>query len=89
MGPSNEEKNALPIHAGACVYSSFLQTGKTIHHALRQGRGVYLYLVEGGPVRVNDAFLPTLGAAEIVQEKDLAITAENDAELLLAEVQLS
>jgi redox-sensitive bicupin YhaK (pirin superfamily) len=85
---SNQDKNALPIHSEARVYSSFLHAGKTIHYLTREGRGVYLYLLEGGPVRINDILLPTLGAAKIAREKKLEITGAKGAEMLLVDMLL-
>lgn len=83
---SNEHAGALPIQADAQVYASYLEVGHTVEYALPEGRGVYLYLLEGGSLRVNDRELPALGAAQVVDEPRLQITAQGDAELLLIDV---
>jgi quercetin 2,3-dioxygenase len=86
---SNQNEEALPIHSEGEVYSSFLQAQNAVKFAPRKGWGVYLYLLEGGPVRINERRLETLGAAMVTTEKELVVSAELDAELLLVQVQLT
>ncbi len=83
---SDEHPDALPIRAAAQVYASCLEAGHTLEYALAAGHGVYLYLLEGGPLRVNDRELLALGAVQVVDEPRLQITAQADAELLLIDV---
>ncbi len=52
------------------------------------GRGVYLYVLEGGPVSLNDNLIPQLSSAKITDEKQLVLSANNDAELLLVDTTL-
>lgn len=85
---SNEHMDALPIHSNAQVHSSFLQAGRTLDYQIRDWRGVYLYVLEGGPVQVNNHLVPALGAAKVVEETRLHVKAETDAELLLVDVHL-
>ncbi|NYT01995.1 MAG: pirin family protein [Methanosarcinales archaeon] len=85
---SDRHKDALPIHSPARVFSCFLRKGKSVDHQLPEGQGVYLYLLEGGPVQVNDEAVAHLGTA-IVREGDrIIVRAEQDSELLLVEVKL-
>jgi len=84
---SNRDKDALPIAADARVLSSFLHQGKTEHYELETGRGIYLYVLEGGPITVNNVKVPPLGSAMITGEKAIDLTALQDAELLLVEVK--
>ncbi len=84
---SNRDEDALPLAADARVFSSFLHAGRTERYDLENGRGIYLYVLEGGPVSVNKVKVPALGSAMIVEEKTVDITAEQDAELLLVEVK--
>jgi redox-sensitive bicupin YhaK (pirin superfamily) len=86
---SNEHKGALPIHADAQVYSCLLQTGKAADYQIKRGWGVYLYVVEGGPVQLDGYHIPALGAAQVEQEKAISVQAEADAELLLITVRLT
>jgi redox-sensitive bicupin YhaK (pirin superfamily) len=83
---SNRDRDTLPIAADARVFSSFLHAGKTEHYALETGRGIYLYVLEGGPIIVNGVSVPPLGAVMITEEWAIDLTAEQDAELLLVDV---
>ncbi len=86
---SNEYDGALPIHSEAEVYSSFLQANHAIKFMIHENWGLYLYLLEGGSVQVNRERLETLGAVMVTNEKDLDVSAESDAELLLVHVRLT
>ncbi len=83
---SNRDPEALPLVADARVFSGFLKPGTAVEHRLGNGRGAYLYVLEGGPVRLNRHELPTLGAAKVSGELGLVVRAETEAELLLVEV---
>jgi len=87
VGYKNPE--TLPLRADGAVLASFLQPGHKIDHELRDGHGSYLYVLEGGPVRVGDKQLPTLNAVEVRGQGIVTTTAEKEAELLLLEVNLS
>jgi quercetin 2,3-dioxygenase len=82
-------RKALPIHANAEVYSSFLQANHRLRFSPRAGWGAYLYVVEGGPVNLNGQNLDTLAAAKVLEEKKLDLHAKADAELLLVHVGLA
>jgi len=86
---SNEHDGALPFHSEAEVYSSFLQTNHAIKFVILENWGLYLYVLEGGPVQVNRQRLETLGAAMVSNEKQVDVSAESDAELLLVHVRLT
>jgi quercetin 2,3-dioxygenase len=86
---SSSYPETLPLRADGAVLSSFLQAGRSIDHPIEKGHGLYLYVVEGGPVQVGDQKLATLDAAEVVGVGSVRTTAENDAELLLLEVNLN
>jgi redox-sensitive bicupin YhaK (pirin superfamily) len=60
---SNEYRDTLPIHSDAAVYSCFLQRAHSIGHSLKEGRGAYIYVLEGNPVEVNGNHTEVLGAA--------------------------
>ena len=78
-----------PLRADGAVLASFLQPGHKIDYELRDDRGLYFYVLEGGPVQVNDQQLPCLNAAQITGAGNVATTAEEEAELLLLEVNLT
>jgi quercetin 2,3-dioxygenase len=85
---SSHHKGALPLRSDATVFSSYLETGRAVSHPLERGRGAYLYVVEGGPVRSNGQALPELAAAEVTDEATLRVVADHDAELLLIDTGL-
>ena len=85
---SKVHPQALPIFAEAQVFSCLLQQGRQVAHSLEVRRGAYLYVLEGGPVKVNGWDLPALGAAKVEEERELQVEAGGDAELLLVEVLL-
>jgi quercetin 2,3-dioxygenase len=85
---SPQHPGALPLRSDASVFSSFLETGRAISHPLEKGRGMYLYVVDGGPVHVNGQPLPALGAVELSDEPTLRVAADADAELLLIDTKL-
>ena len=85
---SNRDAGSLPIVSNARVYSSFLRAGNIVHHDVETGRGIYLCVLEGGPITVNSTQVPTLGAAMITEETAIAVAAGNDAELLLVDVKM-
>jgi redox-sensitive bicupin YhaK (pirin superfamily) len=84
---SNRDAGSLKIVSDARVYSSFLNSGKTAHQELETGRGIYLYVLEGGPITVNSIRVPVLGAAMITGETAIEIVAEHDVELLMVDVK--
>ncbi|MDD5730884.1 MAG: pirin family protein [Candidatus Omnitrophica bacterium] len=85
---SNKNPEALKIFSDVEVYSCFLAQGKAVGYTLKAGRGVYLYVLEGGPVMLNNNLIREFGAAEITDEKELSLTASKDAEFLLVDTAL-
>ena len=84
---SNRDDGTLPIVSDARVFSSFLHAGKTEHYDLEAGRGIYLYVLEGEPIRVNGTRVPTPGSAMITEEASIHVISEQDAEFLLVDVK--
>lgn len=85
---SQYHAGALPLRSDGSVFASFLETGRGLSHTMRAGRGAYLYVLEGGPVRANGQGLPALGAAEFIEEPTVRVVADHDAEFLLIETRL-
>jgi redox-sensitive bicupin YhaK (pirin superfamily) len=86
---SNNVESALKIKSDAEVFSCFLQQGKTVNHSIKAGWGGYLYVLEGGPIRLNNTqVIPEFGAAMIREEPELKVTCVGDVELLLVVVHL-
>lgn len=85
---SKAHSGALPIRSDARVFSSFLDGKSMLDHFIESGRGVYFYVLEGGPVEVSGHRVPPLGAAKITGESKIEISAQEKAELLLLDVKL-
>ena len=85
---SNKNPAALKIFSDVEVCSCFLRKDMLVSYTLQIGRGAYLYVLEGGPVSLNDNCILELGSAEITDEKKLVLSANNDAELLLVDTAL-
>jgi redox-sensitive bicupin YhaK (pirin superfamily) len=85
---SNKHPGTLPIASDAEVYSCFLEKGNVLKYQIKDGRGAYLYVLEGGTVKVDDNIIPTFGTAKAIGKLELTIQAEEGAELLLVDVLL-
>lgn len=84
---SNEDDDALPIEQDEVrVLASSITKGSTVGHEFPDGRGAYLYVLEGGPVTLGDHELPALAAAKIRDERKIEVSAHAEAELLMVEV---
>jgi len=75
---SNNHPGALPIDSDAEVYSCFLEKGNVLKHQVEDGRGAYLYALEGGTVNANDNIIPTFGATKAIGKLELTIRAEEE-----------
>ncbi len=86
---SRTHDGALPIFSDARVFSCFMEKGKQAGYSLEKQRGVYLYVLEGGPVTVYGEKMTALTAGMITEDGEIAVNAEGDAELLLVDVGLA
>jgi redox-sensitive bicupin YhaK (pirin superfamily) len=83
---SNRHPGALRIVSDAEVYSCFLRKGHEAGHQIAKGRGAYLYVLEGGPVMCNGLKVSALCAVMASDEKEISLSAQGNAELLLVDV---
>jgi len=74
------------MHSDALVYSCFLERGHIADHALREGRGAYVYVLEGDSVEISNDIIPVLGAAQVMGATDIRMSTKGEAELLLVDV---
>lgn len=86
---SNKHKGALRIASDAMVFSCLPKAGGDVSYELGRGRGVYLYVLEGGPANVSPYEIPALGAVMAEDEEEFRVTADADSELLLVDVSMS
>ncbi len=78
---------ALKIHQDATIYASSLPHGGTITHALKKGRGGYIYVIDGA-VQVNGMALEQGDALEARDEEALTITALAPTEFVLFDLKM-
>jgi quercetin 2,3-dioxygenase len=79
---------AVLVHQDARVFVSHLSPGARVEHRLGDGRGVYLYGIQGD-VALNGEAMSTGDAAQITDERSAAVEASTDAELVLVDVALA
>lgn len=84
---SGDGGDAVLVHQDAHVFVSHLEAGRLVEHRLAEGRGAYLYVIEGD-VSANDGAMSTGDAAQATEETAIAIQAASDAELILVDVSL-
>jgi len=78
---------AVKVHQDASVHVARLNPGVRVEHSFGEGRGGYLYLIEG-VLTVGDQKLATGDAAKIRDELEVSLQAENTSELILVDVPL-
>jgi redox-sensitive bicupin YhaK (pirin superfamily) len=76
---------ALPLNVDGAVLATTLKAGQTLTQSLGEGRAAYLVPAKG-KVTVNGVALGARDGAGIVDEREIAITATEDAELVMVEV---
>jgi hypothetical protein len=75
----------LQIDQDATIYLSSLKNGQEVVHHSAAGRKSYLFLIAGS-VTVKNQALAAGDQARISEEKELAIRAKDDAELILLDL---
>lgn len=83
--PQDSGNGALPLNVNGAVMAATLKAGQTLVQPLAEGRAAYLVPAKGA-VTVNGQALAERDGAGIVDEAEIAITATEDAELVLVEV---
>jgi quercetin 2,3-dioxygenase len=84
---SGDGGDAVLVHQDAHVFVSRLNAGSEVQHDLGDGRGVYLYLIEGDAAVLGER-LTTGDAARIRNEASVPIHANDTTELILVDVAL-
>jgi quercetin 2,3-dioxygenase len=85
IGPDGGD--AVKVHQDASVHFASLEPGAEVTHRLEDGRGAYVYLIDGG-VTLDGNQLTTGDAAKVTDEPDLAIRATQGSELILVDVPM-
>ena len=79
--------DAVLVHQDAHVFVSHLSADASVTHTLGDGRGLYLYVIDGD-VSVNGNDMTTGSAAQIRDEPEVEVAAASTAELILVDVAL-
>jgi quercetin 2,3-dioxygenase len=82
--PADAGTDALPLYADAALRAGTLAKGETVQVPLEPGRGIYL-VPASGAVTVNGVPVGTRDGAAIRDEQAVAITATEDAEIVLVD----
>ena len=75
------------VHRDVGIYASRLESGVSVEHEFGDGRGGYLYVIDG-EADVNDERLGKADAAKIMGAGRLSIVARATSELLLVDTPL-
>jgi redox-sensitive bicupin YhaK (pirin superfamily) len=84
---SGDGGDAVLVHQDAHVFVSHLTRDASVSHPLGEGRGLYVYVIEGD-VSVNRQSMTTGSAAQIRDEQQVDVIATSTAELILVDVAL-
>jgi redox-sensitive bicupin YhaK (pirin superfamily) len=84
---AGDDGDTVLVHQDAVVFVSHLTAGATVTHELADGRGAYLYVIEGD-LAVGGEKMTTGSAAQIMDEPRIPIEAQVDTELILVDVAL-
>ncbi len=84
---SGDGGDAVLVHQDAHVVVGRLNPGVAAEHTLGEGRGAYLYVIEGD-VEVNGEPMTTGDAAQITGEDRVGLRATETTELILVDVAL-
>jgi len=86
IGP--EGGDVVTVHQDASVHVASLGAGVEVTHHVRQGRGAYVYLIEGA-ASFGDKAVTTGDAAKVTDQPELRIRARQPTELILVDVPMS
>ncbi|WKT57077.1 pirin family protein [Candidatus Nitrosotenuis chungbukensis] len=82
--PESTQDDSTSIHQDVWFYVSSLAKGAKISHHT-QDRQAYLFVIDGN-ITVNEKTLGSQNSAEIQKEKEIAITANENSEIILIDL---
>jgi redox-sensitive bicupin YhaK (pirin superfamily) len=85
IGP--EGGDAVKVHQDASVHVASLEAGVEVRHAIGQGRGAYVYLIDGS-ASFDDKDVSTGDAAKVTGQAEVRIRARTPSELILVDVPM-
>ena len=87
IGPEGDG-GAVTLHQDASVHVASLEPGTEVAHPLGEGRGGYLYVIDG-EIGLNDEPMATGDAARVTDEEALRVHAVVPSELILVDVPMT
>ena len=84
---SGDGGDAVLVHQDAHVFVSRLTPGTSVTHEIGEGRGVYLYVIDGHAT-VHGERMETGSAAQVRDERSVTIEAIEMSELIMVDVAL-
>lgn len=78
----------VTVHQDASVYVAALDTGVEVTHEIGEGRGAYVYMIDGAAT-FDGQEVGTGDAAKVTNQSSLRIAAREQSELILVDVPLS
>lgn len=85
IGP--ESVDVVKVHQDASVHIASLGPGVEVRHPLGDGRGAYVYLIEGAAT-FDDEDVRTGDAAKVTAQPQIRIRARDASELILVDVPM-
>ncbi len=82
-----EGGEVVKVHQNASAYVGWLEPGVRVAHQVQDGRGAYLYLIEG-TAKFDDEVAATADAAKVYGPHVLNIEAVDESHLILIDVPL-
>ena len=86
IGPGGGE--VVTVHQDASVHVARLEPAAEVTHPIGQGRGAYVYLIEGA-ASFDGEDVSTGDAAKVTEEPSLRIRAQEPSELILVDVPMT
>lgn len=83
----NGEDGSLQIHQDARIYRARLDEGMSLTHEIPQGKGVYLFLIDGN-VEAQGVLLASRDALGVSYVEDLTVVAKSPSRFLMIEVPM-
>jgi redox-sensitive bicupin YhaK (pirin superfamily) len=85
IGP--EGGDVVKVHQDAAVHLASLAPGVEVTHAIGEGRGAYVYLIDGAAT-FDGQDVATGDAAKVTDQSGLRIRARDQSELILVDVPM-
>jgi redox-sensitive bicupin YhaK (pirin superfamily) len=85
IGP--EGGDVVKVHQDASVHVARLEPGTEVRHAIDEGRGAYVYLIDGAATFDGEA-VSTGDAAKVTGQPEVVVAATEPSELILVDVPL-